>query len=132
MNKKIKCLLLCGMLCMTMVGLNGCRESKRVSYNISKEADNFNVLRRLVVINARTDKPVFELVGVFSIDNNSENELEVTCQTGKNEYKKHYIYLNEYTIYTVEDVSGANVSQYQYEFNFLPEMIKPVKITNNK
>lgn len=52
--------------------------------------------------------------------------------TGENEYKKHYIYLNEYTIYTVEDVSGANVSQYQYEVNFLPEMIKPVKITNNK
>ena len=75
---------------------------------------------------------MFELVGVFSIDNNSENELEVTCQTGENEYKKHYIYLNEYTIYTVEDVSGANVSQYQYEVNFLPEMIKPVKITNNK
>ena len=79
------------------LGAVGCRESNRVSHNISKEADNFNVTRRLVVINARTDKPLFELVGNFALSNNSDNELEVVCQTGKNEFKKHFIYLNEYT-----------------------------------
>ncbi len=111
------------------LGVVGCRESNRVSHNISKEADNFNVTRRLVVINARTDKPLFELVGNFALSNNDENELEVVCQTGKNEFKKHYIYLNEYTIYTVEDISGANVSEYKYEVNFLPETIQPITIT---
>lgn len=112
------------------LGVVGCRESNRVSHNISKEADNFNVTRRLVVINARTDKPLFELVGNFALSNNDENELEVVCQTDKNEFKKHYIYLNEYTIYTVEDISGANVSEYKYEVNFLPETIQPITITN--
>lgn len=112
------------------LGAVGCRESNRVSHNISKEADNFNVTRRLVVINARTDKPLFELVGNFALSNNDENELEVVCQTGKNEFKKHYIYLNEYTIYTVEDISGANVNKYKYEVNFLPEAIQPITITN--
>lgn len=111
------------------LGAVGCRESNRVSHNISKEADNFNVTRRLVVINARTDKPLFELVGNFALSNNDENELEVVCQTGKNEFKKHYIYLNEYTIYTVEDISGANVNKYKYEVNFLPETIQPITIT---
>lgn len=111
------------------LGVVGCRESNRVSHNISKEADNFNVTRRLVVINARTDKPLFELVGNFALSNNDENELEVVCQTDKNEFKKHYIYLNEYTIYTVEDISGANVSEYKYEVNFLPETIQPITIT---
>lgn len=111
------------------LGVVGCRESNRVSHNISKEADNFNVTRRLVIINARTDKPLFELVGNFALSNNDENELEVVCQTGKNEFKKHYIYLNEYTIYTVEDISGANVSEYKYEVNFLPETIQPITIT---
>ena len=111
------------------LGVVGCRESNRVSHNISKEADNFNVTRRLVVINARTDKPLFELVGNFALSNNDENELEVVCQTGKNGFKKHYIYLNEYTIYTVEDISGANVSEYKYEVNFLPETIQPITIT---
>ena len=111
------------------LGAVGCRESNRVSHNISKEADNFNVTRRLIVINARTDKPLFELVGNFALSNNDENELEVICQTGKNEFKKHYIYLNEYTIYTVEDIGGANVNKYKYEVNFLPETIQPITIT---
>lgn len=109
---------------------SGCwRENERVAYNISKEADNFNVTRRLAVINARTDKPIFELVGNFSLRNNSSNELEVICEVGNGVYKKHFIYLNEWTIYVVEDVSGAYVSKYHYEVNFLPEMIKPITFT---
>jgi hypothetical protein len=97
-----------------------------VSYNLSKEADYFNITRRLAVINARTDKPVFELVGNFSIANNTNNELEVTVEVGNGVYKKHFVYLNEWTIYVVEDVSGAYVDPYHYEVNFLPEMIVPV------
>lgn len=52
MKKKLFCLLAVMMLC---VGLVGCTEADNVSYNISKEANNFNVTRRLAVINARTD-----------------------------------------------------------------------------
>lgn len=53
-------------MCMTVVSMTGCmREADRVTYNVQKEADNFNVERRLSVINARTDKPVLELIGYF-------------------------------------------------------------------
>lgn len=38
------------------VMLCGCREADRVSYNVSKQADNFNVMRRITVFNTRTDK----------------------------------------------------------------------------
>lgn len=106
----------------------GCSQADRVSHNISVSANNFNVTRRIAVINARTDKPVFELIGKFSIENTSTNELAVICETGEGVYKKHYIYLNEWTIYVVEDVSGAYVDPYHYEVNFLPEMINPVTI----
>lgn len=109
--------------------LVGCTQAERVSSNLSKEADAFNVTRRLAVINARTDKPIFELVGNFSISNSLCDELVITVQTGQNEYKKHYVYLNEWTLYVVEDISGADVSPYHYEINFLPEMIIPVDFT---
>lgn len=116
--------------CITLVGvMAGCSQANRVSHNISKEADRFNITRRLVVINARSDKPVFELIGNFSIANNTSNELEVTCEVGEGKYKKHFVYLNEWTIYSVEDVSGAYVDKYHYEVNYLPEMINPVTIT---
>ena len=119
MKKKVIAIMMCfvALACV----LCGCqRQSDRVAYNISKEADNFNVTRRL-----------FELIGNFAISNNSTNELEVTVEVGQGVYKKHMVYLNEWTIYVVEDVSGAYVDKYHYEVNFLPEMIVPVTFTMN-
>lgn len=44
-------------------------------------------------------------------------------------YQKHFVYLNDDTMYVVEDISGANVDKYHYEINFLPEY--GVKVTHN-
>lgn len=115
-----------------LVGLSGCddRESDKVSYNVSKEADNFNVIRRLVVINARTDKPMFELIGAFSFELEN-NRIIAIVETGPNEYKKHSVGLTDWTLWSVEDISGAEVNKYKYEVNFLPEMILPYTITSS-
>lgn len=126
-TKKIVCAVLIVLVTCTL--LAGCSQADRASYNISKEADRFNVTRRLAVINARTDKPVFELIGNFSLSNNTTNELEITCEVGEGIYKKHFVYLNDWTIYSVEDVSGAYVDPYHYEVNYMPEMIVPVTFT---
>jgi len=124
---KAKKLIITVLMIMVMIAtFAGCRQSDRVSHNISQQADNFNVTRRLAVINARTDKPVFELIGNFSLSNNDHNELEVIAETAPGVYKKHFVYLNEWTIYVVEDISGAYVDPYHYEVNFLPEMIIPI------
>lgn len=123
--KKIIAILLVLVMCLAL--FTGCnRQSDRVSYNISQQADNFNVTRRLAVINAKSDEPVFELIGNFALDNSAYNELEIIVETAPGIYKKHFVYLNEWTIYVVEDVSGAYVDPYHYEVNFLPEMIVPV------
>lgn len=127
---KVKKIILIIILTIGIVSLTGCTEVTRVSHNIGQQADNFNITRRLAVINARTDKPVFELIGNFSLQNNTNNELEIVCETEKGIYKKHFVYLNEYTIYVVEDISGAYVDKYHYEVNFIPEMIQPITITS--
>lgn len=107
----------------------GAREANRVSENVSQEADNFNVIRRLVVINARTDKPMFELVGAFSYTL-EDNRIIAVVETGKDKYKKHSVGLTEWTLWSVEDLSGANVDKYHYEVNFLPEAIMPITFTS--
>lgn len=99
----------------------GCTEADQVSQNISKEADNFNVTRKLTVLNARTDTVLLELTGTFALGNSSANELEVIIETDEGKYQKDYVYLNEYTMYVVEDISGSSVDKYHYEINFLPE-----------
>ena len=122
--KKLLAIFFAVILMATMFA--GCSQATRASFNISQQANNFNVTRRLAVINARSDEPIFELVGNFSISNNATNELEITVECSPGVYRKHFVYLNEWTIYVVEDVSGAYVDPYHYEVNFLPEMIIPV------
>ena len=129
--KKLKIVLIIIMILMGCLLLTGCTEVNRVSTNLGKEADNFNITRRIIVMNARTDTIMFELVGNFSLQNNSNNELEIICEVGKNLYKKHFIRLNGNTLYVVEDVSGAYVDKYHYEVNYIPEMIQPITFTNN-
>ena len=127
MNKKI---MVMAMLMFVFL-LGGCRESDKVSYNVSQEADNFNVVRRVAVINARTDKIEFEVVGRISISASSD-QLEIMVEVGKGEYKKHIVNMTEWNMYVVEDLEGAKVNEYKYEVNYMPETIIPFTITENK
>ena len=110
MKKKIAAVI--ALMLLICITATGCAEADQVSYNISKEADNFNVTRKLTVLNARTDTILLELTGTFALKNNSDNELEVIIETADNKYQKDYVYLNDYTMYVVK---------YHYEINFLPE-----------
>jgi len=130
MKRVINIIFLIIILTAGLFILSGCSEVGRVSYNIGQEADNFNVSRRIVVINARTDKPIFEMVGNFSIQNNSTHELEIICEIEEGKYQKHFVYLNEWTMYVVEDLEGSNVEKFHYEVNYLPEMIVPFELVH--
>lgn len=129
MRKKIFAL---GMaLVLTVSVLTGCTEADQVSHNVSQEADNFNVLRRLTVINSRTDKAEFELIGAFSLKVENEHKINIVCEMEDGTCKKHIIGLNDETMYVVEDLGGAKVNKYKYEVNFLPEQIVPVAVKSD-
>lgn len=122
MKKALRCLVILVLILAVLVLCAGCRQADRVAYNISKEADAFNVQRKITVINARTDTIMLELTGTFSLKNNESSELEVICELEDGTYQKHFIYLNDYTLYVVEDISNTEVSKYYYELNILPYM----------
>ena len=116
--KKFIALIICLMAIITCFTLTSCTEAENVNHNLSQSADNFECLRKITVYNARTDLIVMEMEGYMSLSNNSTNELVVTCKTGSNQYKKNYIYLNEYVIYVVEDITGTNTYPYHYKVHF--------------
>lgn len=103
---------------LIMLSLCACSPADRVNYNLNHEADKFNCLRRITVYNARTDLIILEVEGYMSLSNNTTNELVVTCKTAEDVYKKNYIYLNDYVIYVVEDISGLAVDPYHYKVEF--------------
>ena len=123
------------LMSVLLMALTGCedREATKVSYNISKQADNFNVVRRLTVINTRSDKCILQMTGKISIEDQHDGiAVLVELDRDKGIYQKHYIYMNENTMYTVEDVSGVEVSRYAYEMEFMPQTFVPVKITTDE
>lgn len=95
-----------------------CSSAEIVNHNLSQAADRFQVIRKITVYNARTDLIILEMEGAMSISNNSTSELVVTCMIGPNQYKKNYIYLNEYVIYVVEDISNTVTDPYHYKVHF--------------
>ena len=83
--KKVIAILLV-MVCL-VGALTGCTAADDVNYNLSQAADNFEVVRKITVYNARTDMIIMEMEGLMSLSNNSTSELVVTCKTGEDEYR---------------------------------------------
>ena len=126
MGMKIKKIIISLCFCIMLCG---CTEADRVSYNVSKQADNFNVKRRLTVINTRTDKCILQMTGKISIEDVTGGiAVLVEVDRDKGIYQKHWVYLNENTMYTVEDLNGVEVSKYAYEMEYMPQTLVPIRI----
>lgn len=123
-----KIIAIIALVVMTCVMLVGCSEADKVNVNISKQAEYFECERRITVYNARTDKIIMEAEGYMNLANNSVRELVVTVKTGPNEYKKNYVYLNDYTMYVVEDITGTHTDPYHYKLYFHTEFPASVEL----
>lgn len=115
---------------MGFTALTGCgNEADRVSYNLSREADNFNDIRQITVINCLQGDVLFQMTGKMSITADvSDNQLEVVVEDENGEYKKHFIGLSDNVTYVVEDITAGDVEKYKYTLNFNPKMWLPVEI----
>lgn len=118
-NKKpVRCLIAAFLIATTCM-FAGCQsEADRVNYNIGRQAEYFESERRVTVYNARTDKIIMYIEGYINISNNTHQELVVTAKVGANTYKKNYVFLNDYTLYVVEDISGTHTDPYHYKVYF--------------
>lgn len=84
---------------------------------MGKEADNFNIYRKVTVINNQSDVTMLEFEGWCSIKkDNDDNQLEITYRVGENQYYKDFVGLNDRTTYVITQLDGANVDKYHYEW----------------
>lgn len=109
-----------------LVALTGCSSDARVaSRNLSTAADNFEIERRIVFFNGITDNYLLTVEGLCSTQVAENGKLDVTCKTGENEYKKHFLGLSDNVSYFVEQLEPADVDVYHYRVIFKPETIIP-------
>lgn len=110
-----------------MLALSGCVSDADVaSHNLSTAADNFKINRRIVFYNGITGEYMLTIEGKCSLGNlDSPGELTVTCKTGDDEFKKHFLGLSDNVTYFVEQMESKNVSTYHYNVMFKPSVIIP-------
>lgn len=114
-------------LSMVAVLLGGCeREADVASRNVSRAADEFQVVRRIVFINTWTDSYILSVEGRCSLDNTARaGEFSMTCKHGPGLYKKHFLGLGSNVTYFVQQMEDANVSGDYYKVNFKPTVLLP-------
>lgn len=102
------------------------RPADVASRNLSTAADMFEINRRVVFYNGITDSYMLTLEGRCSLGNNdSAGQLTVTCKTGPDAFKKHFLGLSDNVTYFVEQIEARDVSEYHYRVVFRPQTIIP-------
>ena len=127
-----KKLLVIGALILGLSGLTGCvleDEATVVNQNITKNADNFNTVREVTVINCIQGDVLFQMRGIMSINaDTTDHQLEIIVKDGDT-YRKHFIGLSDNVTYVIEDVSdGKNVSDCKFKITYNPKMWIPAEV----
>lgn len=116
-------------LALLPVLLTGCTSDADVaSSNLSKAAEQFEIARDIVGINAITDKYLWQIRGFCSVEtaeSGLSGALEVTCKVGKGKFKKLFFGLSDNTTYVVQQIDPINVSTTRYRVIFKPETLIP-------
>ena len=106
--------------------LTGCRDADVASRNLSVAADQFEIDRRIVFFNGITDTYLLTIEGRCSIQADElDQQLEVVCKIGEDQFKKHFLGLSDNVSYLVEQLEPVDVSVYRYRVIFKPAVIIP-------
>jgi hypothetical protein len=106
--------------------LTGCDDAEVASHNLSKDADNFKILRKVTFINTVTDEVLYTVEGNFAIVADTEdNQLEITAKTGEDEFQKHFLGLSPTTVYIVEQLEWTEASKYRFKITLKPSALIP-------
>lgn len=111
--------------CLVLMG--GCQSDADVaSHNISKAAGNFELNRRIVFYNGITGEYMLIIEGLCSQNNFTQSgSVIITCKTGPEEYKRHFLRLSDNVTYFIEQVDSPSTDAYFYRVVFKPSTITP-------
>jgi len=107
--------------------LVGCSSDADIAaQNLSRAADQFEIDRRIVFYNGITGEYMLTIEGRCSLGNNDgARQRTVTCKSGPNEYKRHFLGLSDNVTFFAEQIGTANANVYRYRVIFKPESLLP-------
>lgn len=131
MKKIIKIMLALTIAVMTVFSI-GCNQADTMKNNIQKEANKFNVYRKITFVNLYTGQLLYSAEGYFSVQSTYENnyqgqqEIGLVFNVAKNEYKMDYFSIAENVCYVIEQVENTTGNPYHWKIVWyiaLPENV---------
>ena len=119
--EKIISVLIVLMISMT---LTACDDVDVAKSNMKKAADNFEIMRRVVMYNAITGKVVMVTEGKCSVDND-QYRTSIICKIGEGQYIRNFYGRSDNISYFVEQMAPVPVNVYHYRRTFKPQVILP-------
>lgn len=131
--KRIILLVMLVLAIPLMVTACGSSKADVAAKNISTQAEQFKVARRIVAVNGITDKYLLAITGYCSVeteDSGLAGAASVTCKVGEDKkgnvlVKKSYLYLSDNVTFVVQQIDPIGVSASHYTVLFRPETIVP-------
>lgn len=109
------------------LGMSACSSDADVaSHNLSKDADDFKIPRRVVLYNGITDTYTLAVVGKCSLGNeDSADQSSVTCKMDDGKFVKHIFRLGDNMTVFAQQLTTAEVSTSRYKVYFKPSQTIP-------
>lgn len=103
----------------------GCTsDADMASENLSTAAEQFEVQRRITVVNAFSDKVVFEVEGRCSIEP-SNGQLVAICKHGPDDFRKHHTGVGDNGMWSSFQMDPVKVDVYHTRLIVKPETVLP-------
>lgn len=102
-------------------------DSDVVNRNLSTDADNFKILRKVTFYNAIKDVVILEVEGFCSVEPGTaeDRRMSVVCKVGKDEYKRDALGDSDNVLWFYEQLEPAGVSPNHYKFVVKPSTLIP-------
>lgn len=99
----------------------GCSQAETVTHNLQKNADKFNIYRRIIFVNLYTNEPLYSAEGYFSIqttysnDYQGQQEIGVIFKVGADEFKMDYFSIDNNVAYVIEQIENTSTDPYRWQ-----------------
>ena len=119
MKTKTKLIAVLAALGLCAAVLAGCTQAEKVSRQVSREADTFGIVRKVTVINTLDDVALLEVTGRMSIQH-SAGDVDIIVEVAPGVYRKHFVHINDFITYVVEDLTDRTDTEYPNEITLMP------------
>jgi len=113
--------------CVALLALAACDgpdDAQVAKRNMAKAADNFEIMRRVVMYNAIRGENIMVSEGRCSVEA-GQLRTSVICKIGPDTFIRNFYGNSDNTVYFVEQMDPVPVNVYHYRRTFKPQAILP-------